>query len=103
MLRLRRVDEGSRGVGTAQLQRDRDDLDAEGVELVAQRLPPGQVEPTASIRSPGDENDLLPAQRGQAELIAVDVGQHQFRCLGTEECTTADTLGPERIQTVVFV
>ena len=103
MLRLRRLDEGSRGVGTAQLQRDRDDLDAEGVELIAQRLPPGQVETTASIRSPGNEHDLLPAQRRQAEFVAVDVGQHQFRCLGTEECTTADTLRAERVQAVGFV
>ena len=62
MLWLGRVDERPRGLRSAQLERDRDNLDAEWMQLSAQCLPPGQVETATSIRCPGDEHNLLAAQ-----------------------------------------
>jgi hypothetical protein len=79
MLRLRGLDERPRGFGTAQLQRDSDDLDTQGVQFIVQCLPPGQVEAAASIRRPGDQHHLLATQRGQAELVALDVVEHELR------------------------
>ena len=67
VLRASRLDKRSGRLRAAQLQRDGDDLGAPGVQLCTQRLPPGQVEATASIRSPGDEDDLLASQRRQTE------------------------------------
>ena len=63
MLGMCRVDERARGIRVAELERDCDDLDAERMKFTAQRLPPGQVETTASIRCPGDQHHLLSAQR----------------------------------------
>jgi hypothetical protein len=60
MLGLSGFDERSRSLGAAQFERNRDDLYAERMKFTAQCLPPGQVEPAASIGRPGDEHDLLP-------------------------------------------
>jgi hypothetical protein len=68
-----------------QLQGDGDDLEAEGVKLRTQCLPPGQVEGAALVGRPGDEHDLLPAQGREPELVAVDVAEHQVRSLGADQ------------------
>ena len=62
MLRTRGLDEGSGRIGATELDGNRDDLQALGVQLGTQGLPPGQVEAAASIGSPGNQNYLLAAQ-----------------------------------------
>ena len=51
----------------AGVERDRHDLEALRVQLGSQFLPHGQVEAASSPRGPRDEQDLLPAQRGERE------------------------------------
>ena len=55
------------------VERDGDDLDAGGCQLLVQRLPPGQVEAAPSPRRPGDEDDLAAADARHVEGVAVEV------------------------------
>jgi hypothetical protein len=48
VLGLSRLDPTPGRIGAAGVEGDGDDLKAGGVQLLAQRLPPGQVEATAS-------------------------------------------------------
>lgn len=73
------------------------------MEFPAQRLPPGQVECAASIRGPRDDDDLLAAQRRQAELVAVDVIEDQFGCLGADQDAAAERLGADGPQSGLLV
>ncbi len=75
------LDEWSRGLWTVQVQRDGDDLNAFGMKLAAQCLPPGQVVATASIGRPGDENDFLPSQGRQPKLVPLQIRQDQLGSL----------------------
>jgi hypothetical protein len=45
------------------------------VQFRAEFLPPGQVEGATSVGRPRDDDDLLPAERRQTELVAVEIGQ----------------------------
>ena len=63
MLRLRRLDEGTRRFWAAHLQRYGHDFETLGVKLIAQRLPHGQVESAASVWRPRHDHDLLAEQR----------------------------------------
>ena len=73
------------------------------MEFAAQHLPPGQVERTASIRGPRDNDDLLAAQRRQAELVAVDVVEDQFGRLGADQGAAAERLGADGPQSGLLV
>ena len=72
--RLRALDERTRGVGSRGVECNGDDLEPLRVELLTQRLPPGQVETAPSPGRPRDQEHLLAAQAGQPELVAVEVG-----------------------------
>ncbi len=85
VLRSRGLDVGPRGVRPAELERDGDDLDALGMQLCAQYLPPGQIVSAPSIGSPGDEHHLLTSQRGEPERRTVDVIEHELRCRGADQ------------------
>lgn len=58
----------------AGVERDRDDLEPMGLELLPQRLPPGQVEAAASPGGPGENEDLLATQAAEREGVPVEVG-----------------------------
>ncbi len=68
------LDIGPGRLRTTGVQGNGDDLEALRVQLLAQFLPHGQVVATASPRRPGDEQDLLAVQGGQAEGVVVEVG-----------------------------
>ena len=86
MLRSGRLDNGAEHLDTAHFESDRDDLDTLAVDLAAQCLPPGQVEAAASIRCPGGEHHLLPAERRQGDVVAGEhIGQAQLGCFGGGE------------------
>lgn len=72
--RLRTLDPRTRGLGSAGVERDRDDLEPMGLELLPQRLPPGQVEAAASPGGPGENEDLLATQAAEREGVPVEVG-----------------------------
>jgi hypothetical protein len=63
------------GAGSADVavQRDGDDGQPGGLELSVERLPPGQVEATASPRSPREQHHLPAPQGGDLEGVAVEV------------------------------
>ncbi len=79
------LDERAALLGAGGVDPDGDELDPERVELSAQCLPHGQVPGAASIMRPGVEQDLLPVQAGEPELVSVQVGQAQVRRLRTCE------------------
>ena len=90
VLSARRLDVGPGDLRPAQLERDCDDLDPSGVQLRAQCLPPGQVEGAASVRCPRHQYNLLPSQRRQSERLTIEVIEHQFRGLGTDQSMIAE-------------
>ena len=62
MRRLRALDERTGRVDAADVERDRHQLEAAGVELVSQVPPHGQVEAAPSPGSPREQKHLLPTQ-----------------------------------------
>ena len=103
MIGIRPLDGRARRFRAAGVERDGHDLEAFGVELSPQFLPHGQVETAASPRGPRDEQDLLPAQAGEPEGVAVDIRQFELRSLRGREGAALERLGPEGPEVVGFV
>src|SRR5712692_1007654 len=72
MLRMRPVDERAGNLSAADFQAYSDNFDTSGMDFVAQRLPPGQVTRTPSIRRPCHQHRLL-AYQAPCALIAQPV------------------------------
>src|SRR5262245_19420608 len=98
MLGLRRFDEGATTRSPQRIETNRNELEALAVQFVPQHLPHGQVTGAPSIRGPGVEQDLLSAQARQAELVALEVGKAELRCLCGRERAGTDVRRTERPQ-----
>ncbi len=97
------LDEGTKDFSATHLEADGNELDALVVYLTAQRLPPGQVHAAASVGCPGHEDHFLAPQRRQPELVTVEVGQDQLRCLSSGQGSASERLGADGRQPEVGV
>jgi hypothetical protein len=88
MRRARRLDPRPGVVGTG-VEGDRHDRQAALAELLVQRLPDRQVEPTPSPRGIGDEEDLLATLLGQCVEPPVEIGQRKVGRLQRQQALGA--------------
>ena len=79
VFRRRALDVGAGGLVAHRVETRRHDLDALGMQLLAQGLPPGQVIGAASVGGPGDQDDLLAAERREIERTTLEIGEHEVR------------------------
>src|SRR5207247_7241048 len=73
--RLRALDPRAGRVRAASIESDGDELETQRMELLAHRLPHGQVMPTASPGGPGQQQHFLAAQRPDLEWPTIQVRQ----------------------------
>jgi len=100
---MSRLDERAGGVGV-DIEADGDDLKSFGVQLRAQRLPPGQVEAASSPGCPRDQYDLLASETREAEGFAFGVGELELRRdRGREDATGECRLGAQRRQPAIAI
>src|SRR6267143_2717873 len=96
------VDPRPGGLPAAGVERDRDDLESLGVELLAQLAPAGQIRAAAAPRGPGDHQRLAAAQRAQREPASVAVGEDDVWQLGAGE-RVSTRLRAERPEAMALV
>ena len=71
------LDERSRRVRCSCVERDRDHHETLLAQFLVQRLPHGQVESTASIRRPRNQEDLLATMVAERMFVTVEVAQRE--------------------------
>lgn len=78
MLLFGGLDEGQGGCGALTFAGDGDDLEVLAVQLFSEVLPDRQVEPAASPRSPGEQEEFTASKVGEGVGLSLEIGEGEI-------------------------